>query len=82
MSQGFNYQPKSIHGGFNGFRRQPYLTSMEGESLGLLKHCCPSEGKCFSSEAGVPERVEEQPHHGKERKDLKGNLQSRKKEGG
>jgi len=58
ISQELNYQPKSIHGGTNGFscicsRGWPCQLSTGGEALGPVKALCPSVVECQGQEAAV-----------------------------
>jgi hypothetical protein len=45
----------------------PYLASMEGEGLGLVKAGCPSVEECLSGEVGVGKWVGAHPHRSRVR---------------
>jgi hypothetical protein len=77
-SQGLNHQPRSTHGGTDGFscigsRGWPCWASMRGEAFGPVKARCPSVGEFKGGEAGVSGwvggRVGEHLHRSRGRED-------------
>jgi len=66
-SQGLNHQPKSTHGRTHGSscicsRGWPYLASVGGEALVLVKAQCPSVEEFQGGEVGMGGWVGEHPH--------------------